>query len=566
MSDYPWLKNYDEGVPRTLEPYPDITLLDVIVDNARQRPDAEMIWFKGSTISYAQFAKYVDTLAKALAGAGVKKGDCVALLMPNCPQIIISQFAVWKAGGIAVQVNPLYSDEELIYTLKKCGAKIAIVLTTFYNQVKKVQPQTNLKTVIATSIKEYLSPFMRTMFTLLMEKKQGHRIELQQGDLWLRDIMKKYAGAPLPDVKLSQKDTALILFSGGTTGAPKGVMHSHGGIVMNAMQLRAWCSPILKGWVDNALLLMPIFHGAGNWVLIATIVNPPVPIVLIPNPRDIKDLLATINKTKPSFFPGVATLFIGLMNHPDVKAGKVNFKPVKMCIAAAAPLLAETKRSWEALTGGKIVDAYGLTEAGILSMGPMIGPWKEGASGMPTVDVVMKVVDIDTGKTELKLGETGEIIVKAPHMMQGYWEQPDATAEMLRDGWLYTGDIGHMDDDGYVFITSRKKELIKPSGHQVYPGEIEEVIMQYPAVLEVSVAGVRDAVQGEAVKAWIVLKPDSKCTEQEIQAFCKERLTPYKVPKHVEFREALPKTMVGKVLRRVLQEEELAREKEAKSK
>jgi len=556
VAEYSWHKNYDQGVPASLQPYPDITLLQVIKENAAQKPDHMMIWFKGNTISYRQFAEYVDTLAKALAGIGVKKGDRVALIMPNCPQIIISQFAVWKAGGITAQVNPLYSEEELTHALKDSGAGTVIVLTPFYSQVKKVQSKTNVKTVIATSIKEYLSPFMRTMFTLLMEKKGGHRIELQPGDLWLQNVMRKYAGSPLPDVRVVPDDTALILFSGGTTGAPKGVMHSHRGIVMNAMQIRAWCSPILKGWVDKAVLLMPIFHGAGNWILISTIVNPPVPIVLIPNPRDVKDLLATFKKTRPTFFPGVATLFIALMNHPDVKSGKMDFSNLKMCITAAAPLLVDTKKRWEALTGGKIVEAYGLTESGILVMGPVVGKWKEGSVGMPTPDVEMKIVDIDTGTQELKTGEDGEVIVKAPHLMQGYWNRPEATAEMFRGEWQYTGDIGHLDEDGYLFITSRKKELIKPSGHQVYPAEVEEVIAQHPAVLEVSVAGVRDDVQGEAVKAWIILKPGQQCTPQEIQSFCKDRLTAYKVPRHVEFRTELPKSMVGKIMRRILQEEE----------
>ena len=562
MVECPWLRNYDKGVPLTLEPYPDITFLDIIEQNAKERPDAMMMWFKGNTISYAQFLEYVDTLAKALAGIGVKKGDRVALMMPNCPQIVISQFAVWKAGGITAQVNPLFGEEDLTYALKDCGAKIAIVLTPFYNQVKKVQHQTEIKTVVATGIKEYLSPVMRTMFSLLMEKKQGHRIELQKNDLWLQDIMKKYAKTPLPAVKVMQGDTALILFSGGTTGTPKGVMHSHQGIVMNAMQIRAWCSPLLSGWVDKAISLMPIFHGAGNWILISTVLNPPVPIVLIPNPRDVPDLLKTIKKTRPTFFPGVATLFITLMNHPDVKSGKIKFDTLKMCITAAAPLLVETKKRWEALTGGKIVEAYGLTESGILVMGPLIGKWKEGSVGMPTTDVVLKVVDIETGTKDLPLGETGEILARAPHLMVGYWRRPGATAEIYHDGWLYTGDVGYIDEDGYLFLTSRKKELIKPSGHQVYPGEVEEVITQHPAVFEVSVAGVHDELQGEAVKAWIVLKPGQQATAQEIQTFCKERLTAYKVPKHVEFRTDLPKSMVGKVLRRILQEEDIAKQKD----
>jgi long-chain acyl-CoA synthetase len=556
MPDYPWLKNYDKDVPHTLQPYPDKTLLDVLAETTRERPGHMMMWFKGNTITYAQFQKYVETLARALAALGVKKGDCVALVMPNTPQFIISQFAVWKVGGIAVPINPLYSEDELVHTLKDCGAEIAIVLTSFYGLVKNVQARTNVKTVIATVVKEYLAPFKRVMFGLLMEKKQGHYAELQKGDLWLQDIMKKYAKSPLPDVRLSAKDTGLILFSGGTTGTPKGVMLSHGCIVMNGMQTRSWFSTLIEDWEDITVLLMPLFHIYGNIILISTLLHARLPIVLVPNPRDVPDLLATIKATKPRFFPGIATLFIGLMNNPDVKSGKIDFKSMKMCVAAAAPLLPETKKSWEALTGGKLVEAYGLTESGIIAMGPILGKWKEGAVGLPTPDVEVKIVDIETGKKDLGIGETGEIVVRAPHLMQGYWKNPEATNEMLRDGWLYTGDVGHLDEDGYIFITSRKKELIKPSGHQVFPGEVEEIISRHPAVLEVGVAGVKDAAQGEAVKAWVVLRPDQKCSAEDLQAFCKDRLTAYKVPKHIEFRDALPKSLIGKVLRRVLQEED----------
>jgi len=557
LADYPWFRNYDAGVPHTLAPYPDRTLLDVVAETARQRPGHTMMWFKGNVITYARFQTYVEDVARALAGLGVRRGDRVALLMPNIPQMIICQFAVWKAGGVAVPVNPLYSESELVHTLKDCGAEMAVVMTPFYAQLKNIQSKTGVRTVIATGVKEYLAPFKRLMFGLLMEKKQGHYVELQAGDLWLQDIIRQYAGSPVPDVKLGFDETGLILFSGGTTGVPKGVMLSHGCILMNGMQTRAWFGKLLVDWEDVTILLMPLFHIYGNIILVSTLLNARVPIVLVPNPRDVPDLLATIRTTRPKFFPGIATLFIGLMNHPDVKSGKIDFRSMKMCVAAAAPLLPETKKSWEALTGGKLVEAYGLTESGIIAMGPILGKWKEGAVGLPTPDVEVKIVDIETGKQEMAVGETGEIIARAPHLMQGYWNNPEATAEMLRDGWLYTGDVGHLDPDGYLFITSRKKELIKPSGHQVFPVEVEEVIAKHPAVLEVGVAGVKDAAQGEAVKAWVVLRPDQTCTAGELQAFCKENLTAYKVPKHIEFRDALPKSLIGKVLRRVLQEEEL---------
>jgi long-chain acyl-CoA synthetase len=557
LADYPWFRNYDAGVPHTLAPYPDKTLLDVVAETARQRPGHTMMWFKGNVITYARFQTYVEDVARALAGLGVKKGDRVALLMPNIPQMIICQVAVWKAGGVAVPVNPLFSESELVHTLKDCGAEMAVVMTPFYGQIKNIQSKTRVKTVIATGVKEYLTPFKRLMFGLLMEKKQGHYVELQAGDLWLQDIIRQYAGSPVPNVKLGFDETGLILFSGGTTGIPKGVMLSHGCILMNGMQTRAWFGKLLVDWEDVTILLMPLFHIYGNIILFSTLLNARVPIVLVPNPRDVPDLLATIRTTRPKFFPGIATLFIGLMNHPEVKSGKIDFRSMKMCVAAAAPLLPETKKSWEALTGGKLVEAYGLTESGIIAMGPILGKWKEGAVGLPTPDVEVRIVDIETGGKEMAIGETGEIIARAPHLMQGYWNNPGATAEMLRDGWLYTGDVGHLDSDGYLFITSRKKELIKPGGHQVFPVEVEEVITKHPAVLEVGVAGVKDAARGEAVKAWVVLRPDQPCTAEELQAFCKERLTAYKVPKHIEFRDSLPKSLIGKVLRRVLQEEEL---------
>jgi len=561
MAEYPWFKHYDKGVPETLQPYPDKKLFEDVADVARDKPGQRMIWFKGRWMTYKEVDHLADILAAGLVAQGVKKGDRVVMLMPNCPNIVISQLAIWKAGAIAVPVNPLYSEAELEFALKECGAEVAIVLTAFYDMVKKIQPRTKLRLLVATSIKEYLSPFIKFIFTLLMEKKQGQYLERVQGnDIWLQDLMKKHTGDK-PDVKVSGKDTGLLLFSGGTTGTPKAVMLSHESIFMNGRQIHSWSKPLATDWTDTLVLLMPFFHIYGNVILLSTAIAGRYPTALIANPREVKDVLATIKKVKPAFFPAISAIFIGLMNRPEVKSGKIDFKTMKSSVAAAAPLLPETKKQWEAVTGGKIVEAYGLTESGVLAMGPFLGKWKEGAVGMPTPDTIIKIVDIDTGKTELKAGDAGEIIAKGPHIMQGYWNRPEATAEMLRDGWLYTGDVGYLDDDGYLFITSRKKDLIKPSGHQVFPVEIEEIISQHAAVLEVGVAGVPDAAQGEAVKAWIVLREGQSCTVEEIQIFCREKLTAYKVPKHIEFREALPKTMVGKVLRRVLQEEEREKKK-----
>jgi long-chain acyl-CoA synthetase len=310
------------------------------------------------------------------------------------------------------------------------------------------------------------------------------------------------------------------------------------------------------------MALLPLFHSYSTFGTMSTAIVAHCPMSLVANPRDREDLIATIKRDKPAFFPAVPALFISLLEHPAVKAGKVDFKSMKFCISGAAPLLAETKKRFEDLTGGKIMEGYALTETTMAScVTPYVGKWKQGSTGMPLPDVVVRIGDVETGEGEMPVGKEGEIAIKAPQLMVGYWNKPEETRDMLRDGWLYTGDIGYMDEDGYLFITSRKKDLIKPSGFQVWPREVEEVITANPVVAEVCVGGIPDPKQVEAVKAWVVLEAGKTATAEEIQAWCKDKLVAYKIPRYVEFRETLPKTMVGKVLRRVLQEEEKAKQK-----
>ena len=287
MADYPWLKHYDAGVPATLEPYPGKTLFDDVADVAKERPAHRMVWFKGRWMSYRDIDRLSDIMAAGLVANGVKKGDRVVMLMPNSPNIVISQLAIWKAGGISVPVNPLYSEGELEYALKECSAEAAIVLTAYYGIVKKLQPKTGLRLIIATSVKEYLSPFMKLMFSLLMEKKQGQYLErVEEGDIRLQDLMKKYSGDKRPQIKISGDDTGLLLFSGGTTGLPKGVMLSHKAIFMNGRQIHAWSKPLAKDYEDTLVLLMPFFHVYGNVILLSTAIAGRYPVALIPNPRD----------------------------------------------------------------------------------------------------------------------------------------------------------------------------------------------------------------------------------------------------------------------------------------
>jgi len=556
MDEKPWLKSYDPGMPHTLQPYPESTMLDVVHDTARQRPDHTALIFKGARMPYAALDRLSDAFGAALAAEGVQRRERVALLLPNSPQALIGELGAWKAGAIVAPLNPLYTERELEQMLNECSAETVVVLTPFYDKIKALQPRTQVRRVIATNIKEFLPAPLRLLFTLLKEKKEGYRIRLQAGDLWMSDLLRQHAGAPRPDVPVGPQDPALLLFSGGTTGEPKAALGTHQAIVMSAMQLHAYASTVLVDWDDVVIMLMPLFHVYGNMCTNAALVGH-YPLALVPNPRDLDDLIATIEKERPAMLHGVPSLFIALLNHPKVQSGKADFTSLKVCYSAAAPLMAETKHRFEALTGGRLLEAYALTESMLAAVvSPVRGAYKEGSTGIPVPDVVVRIADADTGEGSLPAGQVGEVLMRAPNLMAGYWERPTETANMIRDGWLTTGDLGYLDEDGYLFIVDRKKDVIKASGFQVWPREVEEVIATHPAVAEVSVAGVPDERHGEAVKAWIVLREGQQATADEVRAYCRERMAGYKVPRHVEFRTTLPKTMVGKVLRRVLTQEE----------
>ncbi len=551
-----WLRFYDEGVPPTLAPYPPRTLLDCLDDTVRQRPGHPFLLFKGETLSYGQVDRLSDAFAAALTAQGVGREDRVAILLPNSPQAIIAQVGAWKAGTVAAPLNPLYTERELEYTLRLCGATTAVVLTPFYRALKRVQPRTSVNRVVATNIKEFLPPLVRVLFTLFKEKQGGHRVEIEPGDHWFGDLIAAHAGAPHRPVPVAPDDAALLLFTGGTTGTPKAAVGTHHALFVSGLQVNAWTRNVLPDWEGSRMMVMPLFHVYGNVALVASSMIGHNPIVLVPNPRDIDDVVRTIRAARPAALPGVPTLYIALLEHRSVKSGKADLRSLKACVSGAAPLHLETKQRFEAATGGRIIEGYSLTEAMLALIGnPVAGVNKPGSIGIPVPDVEVRIVDAETGTTDLAAGQVGELIMRAPQVMQGYWQAPEETAEVLRDGWLFTGDLAYQDEDGYVFIVDRKKDLIKPSGFQVWPREVEEVIAGHPAVSDVAVAGVSDPHQGEAVMAWVVLRPGAPATVQEIRAFCRERLAAYKVPKHVEFRASLPKTMIGKVLRRALRDE-----------
>jgi long-chain acyl-CoA synthetase len=558
MKDRPWFKHYDRGVPQTID-YPKVPLFRFLEESARKYPDRACTIFKGAVISFKEMNEITDRMAAALVGMGVKKGDRVGIFMPNTPQFIMAYFAILKAGAVVVATNPLYTPPEITHQANDAGIEIMFVMTNFYKTIKAAQPDTKIKKLIVTNLKEALPPVLRVLFTLAMEKKGGFRIEggLGEDDVWMKDLIAKYQPSQLPKLDIGSEDVALLQYSGGTTGISKGAVALHRNLVANTLQIRSWFVTMEEG-KEVLLMAIPLFHVYGMVAGMLHAIEMGASMVMVPNARDIPDLLENIKKYKPTTFPGVPTLYNAINNHPEVKAGKVSLRSIKACISGSAPLLRETKETFESLSGGKLFEGYGLSEAPTAThCNPLLGENRTGSIGLPFPDVDAKIIDLDDGKTEVPIGEIGELVISSPNVMKGYHNMPTETANALRklkDGqiWLFTGDIARTDEDGYFYIVDRKKELIKPGGYQVWPREVEEAIAANPKVLEVGVAGIPDPYRGETVKAWIVLKPGESMSEEEVKEWCKDKLAKYKIPTHIEFRKELPKTTVGKVLRREL--------------
>jgi len=567
MAEKPWLKHYEEAVPATLE-YPDIPLHANLENSAQKYPDHTATIFGAvvhqlgsmlldAKLTYRELNALADRFAAALQQLGVKKGDRVALFLPNCPQYPIAYYGALKAGAILVPCNPLYVARELAHQVNDAGAETIVVLSRFYPAVQKIKAETPLKNVIVTNIKEYFPGLLRLLFTLAVEKKEGHYIEaLDTGDHWFQDLLRTAPAHPAP-VDVQPEDTACLLYTGGTTGVPKGAELSHRNLLANVIQTRHWMADIQEG-KETVLTALPLFHSYGMTTCMNLAVYIAGAMLLIPNPRDMVHILKSVNKHHPTLFPGVPTMYVAFNNYPDI--GKYDVKSIRACISGAAPLPVEVQQRFMELTGARLVEGYGLSEASpVTHANPIHGLNKIGTIGLPFPDTDAKIVDLETGTKELPVGEIGELVVRGPQVMKGYWNMPEETAIALREGWLYTGDIAKMDEDGYFSIVDRKKDMIIAGGYNVYPRDVEEVLYEHPKVKEAVVAGVPDPYRGETVKAYIVLKEGETATEEEIIAFCRENLARYKVPKMVEFRSELPKTMVGKILRRILVEEEKAK-------
>lgn len=559
-SEKPWLKNYEAGVPHTIDIVTD-PLHSLLEKAAEKYPNNTAMVFRDHKISYKETNELANAVAAALAAHGFKKGDRAVIYMPNSPQFVITYYGILKAGGIVIATNPLYTERELEHQLHDCGAETVFVMSLFYEKLKTVQAagKTNVKRIIVANIKEYLPFHLKVLFTLLKEKKEGHRVTLRDGDIAFQDFLALGKRSPTPNVKVTGDDIALFQYTGGTTGLSKGAICLHKNMATNTAMMQSWMRNVEPG-KEVFLTAIPLFHSYGMVAAMNFSMRIGGMMVLVANPRDVADVLGNISKYKATLFPGVPAMYVAINNNKDVAAGKYNLRSIKMCLSGSAPLLLETKTKFEELTGGKLVEGFGMSETHVATHANIInGNNPPGSIGLPLPGIECKIVDQEEGKKELGSGELGELLLKGPNIMTGYWNMPEETAKVITDGWLHTGDIVEMDENGFFFIRDRKKDMIIAGGYNIYPREIEEVLINHPAVLEVAVAGIPDPKRGETVKAWIVKQPGHEAvTEQQIIDWSQEHLAKYKYPRLVEFLPELPKSAAMKVLKREL----VKREKE----
>jgi long-chain acyl-CoA synthetase len=554
--DKPWLKFYEPHVPAQIN-YPDTNLSAVLQASAQKHPQQTAIIFKGATLTYRQLDEAVDRFAAALQGLGVQKGDRVAIHLPNCPQFPIAYYATLRIGAIVVACNPIYTAREIKHQLNDSGAEVVVTLSAMYPVIKQIRAETNLRHVIVAKIKTYFPTVLKLLFTLLKEKKSGHQVEIS-GDAdtyWFSDLLAQAPAKPRL-VDLTWDDTAVLMYTGGTTGVSKGAQLTHQNILVNAYQCRYWLNA--EEAQHTTITTLPLFHSYGMTTCMNHSVVTINTMILIPDPRDIDDILKSVDKYKPTLYPGVPAMYVAINNYPDLS--KYDVSSIKACICGAAGLPVEVQKRFQELTGARLVEGYGLSEATpVTHANPVFGDNRIGTIGVPWPDTESKIVDTATGEELMPVGEEGELCVRGPQVMKGYWNMPTETANTLRPDpegggpWLHTGDVAVMSPDGYFKIVDRKKDMILGTGgYNIYPREIEDVLYEHPKVLEVAAIGVPVEGKGERVKVFVVLREGESATEEEIVAFCKENLAPYKVPKMVEFIDDLPKSAVGKILRREL--------------
>ncbi|HHY56314.1 MAG TPA: long-chain fatty acid--CoA ligase [Chloroflexi bacterium] len=571
-STNPWLSSYEQGVPATVE-IPTMTLQQFLVNAARKYPSKTAVRMVlrylplglavQAKLTYRELDELSDRFAAALAAQGIKKGARVSIMLPNCPQQVVFYFGVLKAGGIVVNTNPTYPPHELEPLMKASGAEAIITLSGLYDRVKQIQPNTDLKTIILTDMSDHVTGLFRKTVNKQLEAKGLYKPAVSgPGVFYAKDLIGRYPAKP-PAVQFDPAtDTAVFQFTGGTTGLPKAAELTHRNLVANTTQMNAWFTAVSPG-NEKVLLALPAFHVYGMTVGMLFCIAIGGELVVVPDPRDTSHILEILAKEHITLYPGVPAMYIAIINHPRVT--EYNLRSIKACLSGGSALPVEVAQKFDEITGGNLVEGFGMSECSpVATANPIMGRVKYGSIGLPIPSTEVAIVSLEADESGhyrfLGVGEEGELVVRGPQVMKGYFNNPEETAKTIdADGWLHTGDIARMDAEGYFYIVDRKKDLIIASGFNIVPREVEEVLFMHPKVMEAAVAGVPDPKRGETVKAYVVLKPGQTATVEEIRDFCKENLAPYKVPTLVEFRTELPKTQVGKVLRRQLVAEEKAK-------
>ena len=553
--DNPWLKSYAQGVVSAVQ-YERITVADALNRMAQKYPDKAALVFLDVRITYRQLNDMVNSFANALIDMGVKPGDKVAMLLPNMPQIVIASYGAWRTGAVVVMNNPLYTDTELEHQLKNSESTVLVTLDLLGPRMIALKPKTPVKKIVVAHIRDHLKFPKKQLLPIVARDK--HRDIPPTPDVfeWM-DIIKKY---PATDPKLSVDFDSLasLQYTGGTTGVSKGVMLTHKNLSSNVQQINAWFPDFVEG--EMVMLgVLPFFHSFGLTCVMNLTIWKAGTDVLIPRPEP-KAILEAIHKHRINFYPAVPTIYVGLLNHPDL--AKFDISSIKGCFSGAAPLPVEVIKEFESKTGSQICEGYGLSETSpVVTINPWGGKTKVGSIGLPIADTEIRIVDLEEGTKDMPQGQPGEVIIRGPQVTSGYYKMPDETAKTVKDGWLFTGDIGTMDNDGYFYIVDRKKDMIIAGGYNIYPRDIDEVLFEHPKILEACAIGVPDSYRGETVKAFVVLKPGETMTAEEVMEYCKEKLAKYKVPTMVEFIDTLPKSGVGKILRKELRAMELAKMK-----
>ena len=553
MEDKLWHKSYAPGVPKSLD-YEKMTISEALTRSAKNFPNHTALNYMGKKLTYAELDRLVNSFARALQDLDIQEGDKVGVCLPNIPQVIISNLAIFRIGAVTVQNNPLYTERELAYQLNDSDAKMVITLALLIPRIEKIRSETKIEKIIGCHVNTYL-PFPKKQLFPLVKKDMYHKVIPTEDVKVFKDLIGRYSSTPVKECS-KWDEVGTLIYTGGTTGVSKGVMLSHANLSCNVQQFVAWF-PDLKPGEEKVVGNFPVFHAAGFTAIQNFVIWKAWENILVPRPEP-KINIEILKKHRPTILPGVPTIFIGLLADPDFR--KLDLSFIKGFFSGAAPLAMDTIKDLKNLTGAMMCEIYGITETAPMIAGtPWGGTNKPGTVGVPLSDTDIRIVDVKDPDKELSIGEVGEIVIKGPQVMMGYYKNPEETANVLKDGWFYSGDIGCFDEDGYLKIVDRKKDMIIAGGYNIYPVELDGVLFDHPKILEACTIGVHDGYRGETVKAFVVLKEEETLTEEDVIAYCRENLAPYKVPKFIDFIDELPKSAVGKVLRRKLKEMEEAK-------